>query len=387
MELTPQKLGFSPTIAGWMTNLIFLFIIYNCRSTLHNYFSGEYKVVNILTLCYCLWMIYSTFNNQTGSDAAMYMEQLKNKDLNVLEVKVVFWKAMTLFTVVLFIETVCILQMVQAFLKIAFYVLFIYVIYLDLFMFTGHDRDMYGGKFIISYVHLYLVVIYYRLHPMLQNKSLYIYYALLVGTVYICLYMRCSTMMVALIPFFLLTIWKPLKKRKSRLYSLSFFLITLVICDGILFLFSSWLLSFKFVQTFIVDVLHEDLTLTGRLGIYGTIGEVFGDSPWYGMGIGNYLGVTMILTGCANAQNGIINLFLEVGVIGCALFICWLSQLIKKARLYNVSYPIIAFIYAELVISMVEIPFSYMSFWIMSTFLLLHNKNDLIFPIIKKNVK
>lgn len=378
-ELSPDRLGFNPTISGWIINFLFLLLIYNCRKTLYSFFQGEYKVINILTLCYCLWMVFATYMNQKGSYADMYYNLLEDENLNlkISDIKVVFWKALRLFSIVLFIETCNYQQRANQFLRISFYTLLIYIIYLDIYTLLGYDRNIYGGKFIISYLNLYLAVIYYRLHPALKGRSLLIFLFLLCLTAYVGLYTKCSTIIIALIPFILLTLWRLMKKKVFLLYKPSVFLISLLICDGILFLFSSWILSFDFIETFIVDVLNEDMTLTGRLGIYETIGDVFYDSPYYGMGIGNYVGVAMVITGCANAQNGLINLFLEVGIIGCILFVFWLILLIKKASNYsNVSYPIIAFIYSELVVSMVEIPFSYLHFLIVSSFLLLYSKKD-----------
>lgn len=380
-ELSPDRLGFNTTISGWIMNFLFLSLIYNCRKTLYSFFKGEYKTINIITLCYCLWMIFTTYMNQKGSHADWYYNLLddENMNLKISSVKDVFWKAMRFFSIILFIETCNYQCRVNQFLRISFYTLLIYVIYIDIYTILGYDRNIYGGKFIISYLNLYLAVIYYRLYPTLKGKSLFIFLLLLCLTSYVGLYMKCSTIIVSLIPFVLLTLWRLMKKNVLWLYKPSVFLITLLICDGILFLFSSWILSFDFVESFIVDVLNEDMTLTGRLGIYDTIGEVFYDSPYYGMGVGNYMGVAMALTGCANAQNGLINLFLEVGIIGCILFVWWLILLIRKARNYsNVSYPIIIFIYAEFLVSMIEIPFSYIHFLIVSSFLLLYDKKSIL---------
>jgi len=378
-ELTPLKLGLNPTIGGWITNFLFLFVIYNCRKTLFSFFRGEYRLINIFTVLYCIWIVFSSYKNQDGSDAALYMEQLSDYGIEgqITEVKRAFWISLKVFTTVLFFETISKNNQVEQFLKIAFYVVLIYTLFVDIYTFMGKDRNEYGGKFIVLYLNLYLTVIYFRLHPNLRNKSKLFFILFLSLTACVGLYTGCSTIIVTLIPFVFLTFCD--KKYFSFLYNPLFFLITLIICDGILFFFSSWLLSFDFVETFIVDVLNEDMTLTGRLGIYGTIGEVFYDSPWYGLGIGNYMGVSMVLTGCANAQNGIVNLFLEVGLVGCVIFVCWLMQLIKHAKRYRtVTYPIVAFVYAELVVSMVEIPFSYIAFLIMSSFLLLHSKSDLV---------
>ena len=63
-------------------------------------------------------------------------------------------------------------------------------------------------------------------------------------------------------------------------------------------------------------------------------------------------------TGAYDAQNGLVDMFIQVGIIGCIAYFYILYKLFQQIKdRYVMVFPIIAFVYSTLVISMVEIPF------------------------------
>lgn len=108
----------------------------------------------------------------------------------------------------------------------------------------------------------------------------------------------------------------------------------------------------------IVDVLGEDMTLTGRLRIYAGVVSSLEHIPLFGYGMGNSHLITMMNEIGSNAQNGLFNLIIEIGIVGVIVYMSILIIMIKKQDASILSYPILCFIYVMIVLSSVEITFS-----------------------------
>ena len=103
----------------------------------------------------------------------------------------------------------------------------------------------------------------------------------------------------------------------------------------------------------IVDVLGEDMTLTGRLGIYAGVASLLEHIPLFGYGTGNSHLITMMNEIGPNAQNGLFNLIIEIGIVGVIVYMSILIIMIKKQSSSILSYPILCFIYVMIVLSSV----------------------------------
>lgn len=280
---------------------------------------------------------------------------------------------------VLFMQRVFYYHKVKEFLTLSFKILLVYVLIMDASVMSSPSDDgssavIWGGKFIVSYTNLFLVTIYYLLHPNLELRYKKRFLSLIFLSIVVTSYSSCTTVTFTLIIFAIMALQHKIKNIKW-LYKPLFFVFILLICDSLLFFFSTWLLSYDVVQDFIVNVLNKDLTLTGRLNIYNKIVDIFQESPWIGSGIGNFNVISVFLTGCENAQNGLVNLYIELGFIGCIIVIAWIGNLLRMIKPLDFSvYPIIAFLYVEIIISMVEIPFSYTFFYFMTSLLILYTK-------------
>lgn len=236
---------------------------------------------------------------------------------------------------------------------------------------SGIDGYLAGNKFYVCYLNIFLATIYYLQHPTLEGKSKYKMQFLLLTTFLLSLKTQCSTMVIGTIVYYYLIFYWSITKR-GKLYKAKTFLTGLFICDILFFFIVTLLLQIPLIQFIVVDVLGEDLTLTGRIGMYASLGEVLSECPFYGFGLGNAsLATTMYMVG-DNAQNGFLNLFLEIGFLGVFLFYGILLLMMRKAKSNKASYSLICFVYTMLILSSIEITFT-TYFFAMSTLLLLRN--------------
>lgn len=258
-----------------------------------------------------------------------------------------------------FVEYLNNVQKIHILGKVFFKLCFFYCIVADIVSFiVGVDNNTFigGGKFEISYLHLFLVVFYYLKNNLsgsqVRNRN---YYAFILYAAIISIYTECSTALVGCFVMFLTFKYKRIFLNK--IFRPNVMLIILILC-GLFPLIVSVLINNVFVSYLIVDVLGEDLTLTGRTGIYETLGEVMFLRPIWGWGIGNGHWIMAYLYGTANAQNGVANLILEQGILGVvALVILFMNSLkeVKHRQNLTTIYAVYSILLVLIVMSMVEI--------------------------------
>lgn len=249
----------------------------------------------------------------------------------------------------------------QSFLKYLFYFLIPFVLISDIngFVYKSEGISGYevGNKFYLCYLNIFLITIYllYKGRNKQVNKNVLI---LLLVTFLLALKTKCTTMIIGTILYFLFTFIFKNNKFRARLYKPWFYLICLFVCDILFFISVTWLLQIPIIQYIIVDILGEDLTLTGRVNMYARLGDVLNECPLYGFGIGNAHLTTMMYGVGDNAQNGLLNLFIECGLLGVASYFIILLLMIKRASQNLSTYPIICFIYMMLILSSIEVTFT-----------------------------
>ena len=364
------SVGVSYTVNGWIVNAMFVVIVLINIKHFKGFFSKEYVWINILTLLLCLIMIYSAQYNEGKLDQFYRLDH----DTTTSS-KLIFWRAIKILFAVFFVELVNKYNKQRSFLYIMRNYMICYALFSTISLLSGSDKLLFGGKFAITYIDIYLCALQWRLTLLKTHKDKLLFFVFVAHALYMSVLTECSTSVMAILALIVLASLRNAQIKKL-LYKPIFMISFLVFCSLILFLFSTWILSFPVVQDFIVNVLHEDLTLTGRLFIYESIIEVFEESPLVGFGPSNYQLIAFFLTGCENAQNGIVNLYLEIGLLGVSCFIVWFYLIFRKAVVSEESFPIIAFIYSWILISSVEIPFSYMSFYIMASLLMLKTNTN-----------
>jgi O-antigen ligase len=388
-------IGLNSTISGWLTNGCFLLLAVLLWNSYKHFWDKEYRVLNLAVLGYCVVSILSVEKN---IDYINSLNVLDNEGFYITgqqSAKSVVYSSIGLVMSALFIERLVKWGKVNLLLKTLLVCIGILLIFVDIdalqHIVINDDIEGYliGNKFNVCYLNLYFCAIYYMLHPKLDGFSKYWLLVFLAILVIVSAHTQCSTTIVGALTFIVLVflVHGRFKKTLSRPVPM---LIALLVCDVAFFFFSTWFLQFDFIQDFIVNVLHEDMTLTGRLGIYLNIQDAFDESPWIGYGIGNSGIISRMYTGAYDAQNGMVDMFLQVGIVGCLLYVFILFMLFKQIRdRYECVFPTVVLVYSVIIISMVEIPFKHV-FLLLSFFLLikesLNSKGDTVtshFPKLK----
>lgn len=361
-------LGLDSVISGWIRNFEILFLLLLQISRIFETFRSEYKSINKWLLVFSIIAILSIVVN-ADSISFYNTSQRVNDEIQDFKAttnfKYITYDVISLFLVAVTVQVANWKQEGYLMLKTLFVLFLFVVIYndIDALSVPYWSREVgvgyfVGNKFITCYYHLYLVLLYTLLKPQKTFKRNVVLLILSLGMFSMSIYTMCSTMMVGSVIFFFISFFL----KKKYLYFLAAkkaVLIALFVCDILFFVATTWFLSFPVVQDFIVNVLHEDLTLTGRLGIYENIIEAFHDHLFLGYGYGNSILVAIYYTGALDSQNGLIELFLQVGILGCvSYFATILAVLHKASHDIEVAYPIIAFLYVTIYVSMIEIPFT-----------------------------
>lgn len=359
----PTALGLSTTLSGWFTNGSFILLGLLLIKDAKHFLDKEYKLINLSILAFAILSIISVSSNIGYISSLNVLDSDGFYMSGVQTVRHTVYRSLGLVFVAFFIERLVAKDQVKIFLKTLFVCIGLWLILVDVDAFNHRVLDgdiegyLIGNKFNVCYLNLYVCVIYYMLHPELKGASK-IKLGLLLGLLMlISIHTQCSTTIMGCAVFIILAY---IIKGKFRLVlsKPNTMLITLIICDIAFFFFSTWFLRFSFVQDIIVNVLHEDLTLTGRLMIYENIQEAFTESPWIGYGVGNSGIISRMYTGAYDSQNGLVDLFIQVGAIGCVLYFLIIYILMRRiGHNYYKVYPIIVMIYTFMAISMVEIPF------------------------------
>ena len=266
--------------------------------------------------------------------------------------------ALKVFFSFIFVQYIIYRKSVGIFIIYLYYVLVFYITITDLdILINGIQSSgsgyLLGNKFTISYLHIFLAVIYNVYHKI--KKPVHNYYVLfLCLALVVSIAVQCSTSVIGVLLLFVFHYIKILQKIiYNKIYFIS------LIAGSILFaFFYAYILEIPFVQYLIVDVLGEDLTLTGRIYIYNAVINVIELNPLWGMGIGNSYQLLSYLFGYPNAQNGFINLFLEQGLIGCIITMIITLYLINKQhkqRNGDYTVPIIIITFVMIFLALVEI--------------------------------
>lgn len=352
---------FNPTITGWIKNgVVLLFPILNLGVLSKQILEKEYLKINLLFLFWGLIVIYAGYENAGLSfDYTVYGEG--SRVIVARRFDHAIYYVISIWTFVLFFESINHKVQYLTFLQWLFYFLLVYVIVSDInaLIYNSVDGSGYlvGTKFTVCYVNLFLTIVYYLLHPELERKSKRHFIILLCLNLLIAIKTQCSTMVVGSVLLYIFSIvLKP--KFKSRLYEIKTLLIFVVFFSIVFFYFASEIVNIPVMKYIIVDILGEDLTLTGRLNIYAGIAELLKNNPLFGYGIGNAHLITMMNEIGPNAQNGLFNLMIEIGLLGVIVYFTIIVELIKYIQKSRAYYPLLCFIYIMIVLSSVEITFS-----------------------------
>lgn len=248
---------------------------------------------------------------------------------------------------------------IRLFLKNIFFIILFYLVINDLLIPFHSPLEraqgyFIGGKFTISYLHILACVLYYFLHLCngnTQSKYKIVMSCFFIYSLFISFYLECSTSVIGILILIVLFFFKSFS---IRLYS-PIFVITYIFLSSVFFLlFYDDILSLPFVQHLIVDILNEDLTLTGRVNIYMGMFDLLGFEPLWGWGNGNSTFFVNYYLDMPNTQNGLLENYINWGLLGVISFLILVFFVIKYAEKKN-SYPFINLIMVFIVLSTIEI--------------------------------
>ena len=241
--------------------------------------------------------------------------------------------AFAILTSYLFIEYIIEKNVFHYVLNSLFKVVLIYIIINDVILIlTGVQETgsgyFVGNKFTVSYLHMFLAVLYNlksRFNNSRYNERKNIYYLLF--SLIISIYVQCSTAIIGTLLLLIVQSWGHIMQK--FIYNKLTYIILIVVCVCFAFMYSL-ILDIPWVQYIIVDILGEDLTLTGRTYIYDTLLDVININPIWGFGVGNSYQLLYYLFGYPNSQIGFINLFIEQGAVGCVTIIILIMVLVNR---------------------------------------------------------
>lgn len=377
----------NPTYDGWVKNVFILYMLFTFRNKIPKMIKGEFRWFNISIVSFCLIMIFSIILNE---DTINFYETSRFKNgeerefTGVISPKQTVYYSLSLISVTLFIEELVRKGQVKLFIDTLFkYSIMLFVwSNIDAFSHTVVD-DSIGGyilgtKFQVCYYNLFVCTIYGLKNPNMTRKDRMLFLFFIAITFASAIHTQCSTMVVGTLVYLAALFLLP-QKIQNKMSSGAFLVALILIADLGFFFFTTWLLQFTIVQDFIVDVLHEDLTLTGRLTIFGNIMEALNNNIWFGYGYGNSSIISVYYMCGENPQNGIIEMFLNVGIIGCMAFLMIIynaCRLFNTKRTYN--NPTIAYIFTMIVISTIEVPFEKTFIFVTSLLILSNYRTSII---------
>ena len=309
----------------------------------------KFQKINVALMMYLIMVVISSYTNRFNVLSR-----------NVFLSSIVF--VVVILEVFLLFEYFYIKGRTKTLIKTLFYLILIYIIITDVIMIifpTLHvQKGMYyfiGNKFNVSYLHLQLIVLYLQKHSYerkmrISEKATFALLCLL--TLFICIYVECSTGVVGL--FLLLMLFFVEKKYPIFLKKPKIFFITLFISCSTLLLFSG-ILKVGVVKYFIEQILHEDITLTGRMIIYSKIDSILANHLLLGYGSGSSFDIIMNTIGAPNTQNGVLEVILEQGLISFFLMMLLAYLILKKNNGALKSNYSVIMVYVLVVLSSIEI--------------------------------
>lgn len=309
----------------------------------------KYLKTNIVLLAFSLTLIISAVYNKDVYGNRSFL--------------IGIFHAIAIMNVFLFFEYLNSINKIKSGIDIFYKLSLFYVIITDLIIvfipkiFLNFHNYFVGNKFDVSYLHIILLILFYQRN---ENKIREIkvikfkFCLILLLSIFISIKTECTTALLGCLIIIGLIIISNIKFIKKCLMSNKIMIIALLISDTIL-LFTASILSNEYVSYFIVNILNEDITLTGRTRIYEDLAKVLNENMALGYGYGNSYFVLMEKIYAPNAQNGLLESIVNYGIIGTVLMMILMYVSMRGISSKTKFYPIILLIYVYIFLSSVEI--------------------------------
>lgn len=216
---------------------------------------------------------------------------------------------------------------------------------------------LFGSKFFMGYLQM-LMLGFYASIVHLERKRRYLYnwvvFVLLFAACVGCLlHADAKTCLIGLVSLFVLALLPA--KVKALLSERPVLLLFLFAANCLFFITVRYLLDTSIVQFVIQDVLGRSASLTGRTPIYEVLRDVVSGSPWFGWGYWNEEVASVV--GWGNAQNGIMEVVVNQGLLGAAAFVAMLFFAMRRSAA-SVCPGLVLYLFAMIVCSLSEISFN-----------------------------
>lgn len=211
-----------------------------------------------------------------------------------------------------------------------------------------------GNKFATSFLYIMMIILYSIKHDKYIRKGILhktIFLIMAASSLLISIWVRCSTAVVA---SFLICVIPFIPEKIKKVLSRPKVIIAAMIVSGIILFSIEKILNIPFVNHIVVDVLKRSATLTGRLTIYRRIWSIVQETPWLGHGYGN--GIVQRYIGYGNAQNGMFQIALDYGMIGCIVLLFTVYKCVSRRLEPKYQY-LYVLAYAMIITAIVEISF------------------------------
>lgn len=219
------------------------------------------------------------------------------------------------------------------------------------------EKYLIGNKFVVSYLHCFLIALLFGHYDEKKSRR---QVTLRIGRVFfllfsiiICIRVTCTTGMLICL-FMGVMIYTPFPLKIKKFLSTPKVIIIGTAIINVLMLGSSSLLTTPYIASFISNVLGKSYTWVGRLHIYAMIFDVIRTHLWFGYGY--FSNIIEDILGFGNAQNGVLKVLVDSGIIGLVGYTSLVYYSIKKSVSVSIEeWSLIAFVYCMVVASIVEI--------------------------------
>lgn len=263
-----------------------------------------------------------------------------------------------------------------------FFIIWLLCVTSSIYTQTGIDAGVYnpyfiGNKFNASYYFILLTCILdikRKKNPSIQNRIMWIIcWGFSLVTI---IFMNCSTAIIMLLMIAIAHIC--VSKKNFLLRHIKWVIILLIIFATVIILKFDNIISSPVVSKFLSDI-GETGTIKSRGIIYTYLPDIIKQKMWLGYGFNSNI---VAETFAGNAQNALLHIIVQFGIIGAGVFIIMTASSVKFAvkdkgtDLRPIIYYIIVFILAGII----EITFGFYFYFLLSLLMItreIQNKENI----------
>lgn len=216
---------------------------------------------------------------------------------------------------------------------------------------------IFGYKFMTSYYFIFWTTLFRVRAQQKKDKKKrdeVLYFLLSFLTMFISKWLYCSTAFVASV---LLIVFPLIPKKIKKVIMTPVFVDLTILGIGIIPFLIEQIMNIPYIQYIVTEILGETLTLTGRVKIFSSLGQIVNQRPFWGYGYGN--DIVERVVGFGNAQNGFMQLMVDYGYIGVILFLFIIFICLRKKQFGKQLEGFYIVLYVLIICSAVEISYNY----------------------------